>query len=360
MNFELSEANALLKSSIREFLQKEAPLDKSRPVMEDTEEGFSRELYAKLGDLGYLGLTLPESEGGSAAGAIGLAVVLEEMGRVAFPGPFLDLVLAAETLSRVKDEPTSEFLQEILAGRRSALLARWETLEDLDGSSLQTRSDQNTVRGTKLLVPFGNSADFLLVTAAEGLALFPRPEEGWKAISLPLLDHAQRFVEISLDAPGTLLCDKKTADTILKEVDQLGALGASALLLGLIEGSLELTLDYIKERKAFGRSIGSFQVLQHRAADMWIRMESCRSAVYRAAWAVENKQNDAPLLVASAKAYCGDSAHFVCGETIQLFGGVGYTWEYDPHIYYKRVKTLEQLYGSTRNQLEAALRSQGI
>jgi alkylation response protein AidB-like acyl-CoA dehydrogenase len=327
MNFELNEAHALLKSSIREFLQKEAPLDKSRPVMEDTKDGFSKELYAKLGDLGYLGLILPESEGGSAAGAISLAVVLEEMGKVAFPGPFLDLVLAAETLSRVKDEQTSEFLQEIVAGRRSALLARWEGLEDLDGSSLQTRSDQNTVRGTKLPVPFGGSADVLLVTAAEGLALFPRPEEGWKGITLPLLDHTQRLVEISLDAPGRLLCDKKTADTILKEVDQLGALGASALLLGLMEGSLELTLDYIKERKAFGRSIGSFQVLQHRAADMWIRMESSRSAVYRAAWAVENKQNEAPLLVASAKAYCGDSA---------------------------------RLYGSTRNQLEAALQTQGI
>ena len=265
-----------------------------------------------------------------------------------------------ETLSRVKDEPASEFLQEIVAGRKSALLARWEVMEDLDGSSLQTRSDQNTVRGTQLLVPFGSRADVLLVTAAEGLALFPRPEKGWKAITLPLLDHAQRLVEISLDAPGRLLCDKKTADAILKEVDQLGALGASAFLLGLMEGSLELTLDFIKERKAFGRSIGSFQVLQHRAADMWIRTESSRSAVYRAAWALENKQNEAPLLVASAKAYCGDSARFVCGETIQLFGGVGYTWEYDPHIYFKRVKTLEQLYGSTRNQLEAALQTQGI
>lgn len=360
MNFELGEANALLKSSIREFLQKEAPLDKSRPVMEDSKDGFSKELYAQLGDLGYLGLTLPESEGGSAAGAISLAVVLEEMGRVAFPGPFLDLVLAAETLSRVKDEPASEFLQEVVAGRKSALLARWETLEDLDGSWLQTGSQQNTVRGTQLPVPFGGSADVLLVSAAGGLALFPRPEEGWKGITLPLLDHAQRLVEISLDAPGRLLCDKKTADAILKEVDQLGALGASALLLGLMEGSLELTLDYIKERKAFGRTIGSFQVIQHRAADMWILMESSRSAVYRAAWAVENKQNEAPLAVASAKAYCGDSARFVCGETIQLFGGVGYTWEYDPHIYFKRVKTLEQLYGSTRNQLEAALQTQGI
>jgi alkylation response protein AidB-like acyl-CoA dehydrogenase len=150
MNFELNEAHSLLKSSIREFLQKEAPLAKSRPSMEDTREGFSKELYAKLGDLGYLGLTLPESEGGSAAGAVSLAVVLEEMGRVAFPGPFLDRVLAAETLSRVKDEPASGLLEEIVAGRKSALLARWEGLEDLDGSSLQTRSDQNTVRGTKL------------------------------------------------------------------------------------------------------------------------------------------------------------------------------------------------------------------
>lgn len=360
MQFELNENNALLKTSIREFLEKETPLAKSRPMMEETQEGFSKELYAELGNLGYLGLTLSESEGGAAAGVIGLAVVLEEMGRVAFPGPFLDLVLAGETLSRVKSQQASQFLQETVSGQKSVLLARSEALDDLERSVIQTRFDQDTIRGTKLPVPYGASADVLLVTTAEGLALVPRPEEGWKATSLPALDHAQRFVEISLDSPGRLLTDKQSADTILKEVDQLGALGASALMLGLMEGSLELTLDYLKERKAFGRTIGSFQVLQHRAADMWIRVESSRSAVYRAAWALENSLEEASLLVASAKAYCGDSARFVCGETIQLFGGVGYTWEYDPHIYYKRVKTLEQLYGSTRNQLEAALQSQGI
>ena len=360
MQFELNENNALLKTSIREFLEKETPLAKSRPMMEETQEGFAQELYAKLGDLGYLGLTLPVSAGGSATGAIGLAVVLEEMGRVAFPGPFLDLILAEETLCRVGGRQASQFLQATVSGQKSVLLARSEALDDLECSSLQTRFDQDTIRGTKLPVPFGVSADVLLVTTAEGLALVPRPEKGWKATSLPVLDHAQRFVEISLDSPGRLLTDKQRADTILKEVDKLGATGASALMLGLMEGSLDLALDFIKERKAFGRSIGSFQVLQHRAADMWIRTESSRSAVYRAAWALENKQNEAPLLVASAKAYCGDSARFVCGETIQLFGGVGYTWEYDPHIYFKRVKTLEQLYGSTRNQLEAALQTQGI
>ena len=196
MQFELNENNALLKTSIREFLEKETPLAKSRPVMEDNSEGFSKELYAKLGDLGYLGLTLSESEGGSAAGAIGLAVVLEEMGRVAFPGPFLDLVLAEETLCRVKNQQASQLLQETVSGQKSVLLARSEALDDLERSSLQTRFDQDTIRGTKLPVSFGASADVLLVTTAEGLALIPRPEEGWKATSLPVLDHAQRFVKI--------------------------------------------------------------------------------------------------------------------------------------------------------------------
>ena len=360
MQFELNDANTLLKSSIRDFVEKESPLTKARPLMEDSQDGFSKELYAQLAGLGYLGLTLPESEGGSAAGAIGLAVVLHEMGRVAFPGPFLDLVLVEAALYRVGGQEASQLVQEMVTGGKIVLLARPEAVDGGEVTPPQTRFAQGHVRGTKRPVPFGASADVLLVTTAEGLALVPRPREGWKTTLLPVFDHAQRFVEMSLDSAGALLADQQSADTLLEEVDLLGALGASALLLGLMERSLELALDYLKERKAFGRTIGSFQVLQHRAADMWIRTESSRSAVYRAAWALENKQDEAPLLVASAKAYCGDAARFVCGETIQLFGGVGYTWEYDPHIYFKRVKTLEQLYGSTGSQLEAVLKAKGL
>ena len=356
MQFELNEDNALLKSSTREFLEKESPLEKVRTVTEDTPEGFSREVYAQLAELGYLGLTLPESQGGAGVSPVGLAAVTHEMGRAAFPGPFLDVLLGTEVLSRLDGDQAANLLQEVIRGEKLVLLARAESFIHPREAAPEVRFSDGRISGSKGPVAFGASADALLVTTRQGLVLVARPQAGWDAVSLDTFDHAQRFVRIALDDPGELVADQ----ILPAEVDLLGALGASGLLLGLMERSLELAVDYLKERQAFGRTIGSFQALQHRAADMWIRMESSRSAVYRAAWALEERLEEAPFLVAAAKAYSGDAAGFVCGETIQLFGGVGFTWEYDPHIYFKRVKTLQQLYGSTRDQLELALQAKGI
>ena len=356
MQFELNEDSALLKSSTQEFLEKESPLEKVRTVTEETPEGFSREVYAQLTELGYLGLTLPEKLGGVEAGPVGLAAVTNEMGRAAFPGPFLDVLLGAEMLSRLDGDVAASLLQEVIGGEKIVLLARAETLTRPRKPAPAVRFSDGRISGTKGPVAFGASADALLVTTRQGLVLVSRPEAGWNIVSLDTFDHTQRFVQITLDAPGELLSDQ----AIPEEVDLLGALGASGLLLGLMERSLELAVDYLKEREAFGRTIGKFQVLQHRAADMWIQTQSSYAAVYRAAWALAEKLEEAPFLVAAAKAYSGDAAGFVCGETIQLFGGVGFTWEYDPHIYFKRVKTLQQLYGSTRNQLELALQAKGL
>lgn len=358
MNFELDEDRALLKSSTRELLERETPLSEGRSVMEGP-EGFSPKLYEQLAELGYLGLTLPESKGGAGVGVIGLAAVLHEAGRVALPGPYLDLVLAAEALHHA-GSAAEGLLAELVAGKRRIALARAETVSGLEPATPATRFAAGRVRGTKTFVPFGAAADTLLVTTAEGLVRVDRPAQGFRVAALPTLDHAQRFVEIVLDDPGTLLADRAQAAACLEAADRLGALGAAAVLLGLMERSLELSVAYLKERKAFGVPIGSFQALQHRAADMLLRVESSRSAVYRAAWAFDHDPASAPLLAATAKAYCGDAGRYVCGETIQIFGGVGYTWEYDPHLYWKRVKTLEQFYGSTRSQLEAVLEAAGI
>lgn len=359
MRFELDEDRALLKASAREWFEKESPLAESRKVMEGP-EGFDADLYAQLGALGYLGLTLPESAGGSGFGAIGLCAVLHEAGRVAFPGPFLDLLLAAETLHRAGGEQAARWLAEEVAGRRRVVLARSETVSGIEPDAPATRFGSGRATGTKTFVPFGAAADALLVTCAEGLVLVERPAGGFAATALPTFDHAQRFAEIRLDHPGVLLLPAPEAAEVLRAVDRLAALAASALLLGLMERSLELSVAYLKERKAFGVPIGSFQALQHRASEMLLRVESARSAVYRAAWAADHEPSQAALLAATAKAYGGDAARFVCGETIQIFGGVGYTWEYDPHIYWKRVKTLEQFHGSTRDALEAVLVSAGI
>jgi len=360
MQFELNEAASLLQTSTREFLENESPLEKSRPFTEETVDGFSREVYSKLAELGYLGLTLPEDRGGSGIGPIGMSVVLHEMGRVAFPGPFLEMVLSVETLSRIEHPEAGVLLEELLEGKRLVLLAREESVTDPQPAPPASRLSQERVRGTKRPLPYGASADVLLVTTVEGLVWVSRPDEGWGELALTTFDHTQRFAEIGLDHAARLLADGQATESILMDVDLRGSLGAAALLLGLMERSLELAVEYMKEREAFGRPIASFQALQHRAADMWMETESSRAAVYRAAWALENDDPDAPLLVAAAKAYSGDAARFVTGHTIQLFGGVGFTWEYAPHIFYKRVKTLEQMYGSTRTQLELALQARDL
>ena len=354
MQFELDEERALLKSSTREFLEKESPLDEARNVMEDSPEGYSKALYAQLGELGYLSLLLPEEQGGM--GPLAFATVLSEMGRTAFPGPVLDLLLAVKALARCESDEAAALCDTTAKGETLVVFARAEAAGPATGEKpLETRFENDRVIGTKLFVPFGAQADALLVETTAGLALARRPDAGWSATPLPTLDHAQRFAEIALDAPATLVADSASTEAILAEVDRLAALGASAIMLGLMERMLETTVSYTMERQAFGAPIATFQALQHRCADMLLQTESTRSAVFRAAWASECEPDEAPYLSAVAKAWAGPAGRFVCGEAIQLHGGVGFTWEYDPHIYLKRVHTLEHFYGSTRTQLETAL-----
>jgi alkylation response protein AidB-like acyl-CoA dehydrogenase len=160
---------------------------------------------------------------------------------------------------------------------------------------------------------------------------------------------------VTLDQPAKFLGPQ----SLLERVDQLAAVGAAAMLLGIMGRALEITLDYVRTRQAFNRPIGAFQVLQHRMADMLLRTESTRSAVYRAAWCYDTRAPETALACAAAKAYAGDAARLVCGSAIQLHGGIGFTWELDLHFFLKRAKTLEQHYGSTETQLERALTAAG-
>ena len=360
MQFHFGDDHALLQQTARDFFENEASIETSRPWMDESAEGFSRDLYGRIGSLGYFGLAAPEAEGGAGLGRLGLAIALHEAGRVALPGPFLDVVVAAEALRRAAGDEAREWFGRVIGGEAIVVCARRESTAPVETAAPAARFREGRVTGTKLFVPFGDSADALLATTAEGLALVPKPSGGWGAKRLEVVDHAQRFAEIALDAPGTLVADTATSRALLEEADRLGSLGAAAFLLGLMERALEITVAYTTGRKAFGVPIAAFQTLQHRMADMLVRTEASRAAVYRAAWASDVEPDTAPLLVATAKAYAGDAARFVCGEAIQLHGGVGYTWEYDPHILFKRVKTLEEFHGRTRDELERVLAAAGI
>jgi alkylation response protein AidB-like acyl-CoA dehydrogenase len=355
VQFTLDDDRALLQRSTRELLEKEAGLTEMRRVMEEAPEGYSQSLHAQLGALGYLGMLLPESEGG--LGAIAFAVVLQEMGRVALPGPFLEAALAVRMLAGCSGDAAKRWRAPASAGEVLVVLARSESLASADPGEVTATCHGGRLRGTKRFVPFGVQAGALLVETREGIALVERPAAGWDATPLPTLDHAQRFAEIRFDAPAVLVAEGERATALLGDSARLGALGASAVLLGLMERSLESSVAYMQERQAFGAPIASFQALQHRAADCVLQTESTRSAVYRAAAAEEQGGADAALLVAVAKAFAGPAARLVCGEALQFHGGVGFTWEYDPHVYLKRAKTLELFHGSTRSRLEAVLRA---
>jgi alkylation response protein AidB-like acyl-CoA dehydrogenase len=347
MRFDLSEDQSLLRSSTRDFLQRELPVEKTRAVMEQSKEGYEPGAWRGFADMGYLGLLLSESAGGQGLGAIELAVVMEEMGRVCAPGPYLDAVLAGVVLATAGGQDT--LAAAIAAGTKLVVLARNDA--PYSGNHVApARFTNGRVQGTKYFVPYGARADALVVTTQEGLVLVEGP---WPTTPLETFDHAQRFAAVTLDHPATFVGPL----SLLERVDQLAAVGAAAMLLGIMTRALETTLDYVRTRHAFNRPIGAFQALQHRMADMLLRVESSRSAVYRAAWCCDVR--DADTALATAKAYAGDAARFVCGQAIQLHGGIGFTWELDLQVYFKRAKTLEQHYGSTEAQLERALVAAG-
>lgn len=349
MRFELSDDQALLRNSTRDFLASELPLEKSRAVMEHSKAGYDPAEWRRLAEMGYVGLVLPARVGGQGLGAVELAIVLEEMGRACVPGPFLDVVLAASLL--VAADGHDALVRDVVAGKKLVTIARHDA-PFAGASATPVRASGGRVRGTKYFVPFAASADALVVASADGSVLVEAP---FDVTPLQTLDLAQRFADVVIDHDGKPLGG--AAD--LGRVDRLGAVGASAMLLGLMSSCLETTLDYVQTRQAFKRPIGAFQALQHRLADMLLKMESTRSAVYRAAWCLDTDAPEAPLACAAAKAYAGDAARHVCGEAIQMHGGIGFTWELDLHLYFKRVKTLEQHYGSTESQLEAVLAAVG-
>ncbi len=349
MKFDLSEDQALLQSSTRDFLGSELPIDKTRNVMEHHPDGYEPAQWRSFAEMGYIGLTLPAGVGGQGLGTIELAIVLEEMGRVCAPGPFLDVVLAASLLAAAGRQDA--LLADVVSGKALVTIARQDS--PFSGNHVEpTRFENGRVHGTKYFVPFAARTDALLVTAPQGIVLVRAP---YDVVSLQTIDLGQRFGEVRLDNEGTLVGGPE----LLEKVDHLAAVGASAMMLGLMSRALEVTLGYVQTRQAFKRPIGAFQALQHRLADMLLKTESTRSAVYRAAWCLDTGDRDTALACATAKAYAGDASRYVCGEAVQMHGGIGFTWELDLHFYFKRAKTLEQFYGSTEIQLERALAAAG-
>jgi alkylation response protein AidB-like acyl-CoA dehydrogenase len=357
MDFTFTSDQTLLKSSARAFLDEHCKPATVRLLWEDA-RGESEAMWKEMAQLGWLGLSLPEEHGGSGLGMVETALLLEELGRAAYPGPYWPTVLAGQAIAEAgTDSQKKRWLGAIAGGGARATLTLLDADLDWNPSALATRADRTTsgwqLTGTKRYVAWSHVADVLLIPARapEGPSLFLVDPSASGLTSSPLqsMDPGLRLAHLTLDrvpvradealgAPGS-------AGALVARLLRRGAIGAAAEMLGAARRCLDMAVGYAKVREQFGQPIGSFQAIRHKCAEMLLETENSHAAVYYAAWALDAGADDAETAASIAKSYVGDASRKVCGEAIQVHGGIGFTWEYDLHMYFKRAKGLEAQYG---------------
>ena len=378
MNFELDEEQVMLKSSARDFLQQECPKKLVRAMMED-EKGYSPELWKKIADLGWLGLTFPEEYGGVGSSFLDLVVLLEECGRALLPGPLLATVVLAghPVLAAGTNEQREQFLPPISRGEMIVTLALLEASDSFEAADVRVTATQSgdgfVINGTKLFVPHAHVADYLLcVTRTKDS---PNPEDG---ITLFLVDTRTNGVKIETlkTMTGERLCEvvfngvSVPRSCLLGELDKgwpvvkriliEAQVAESAWMTGGARWAMETSIDYAKTRIAFGRPIGSFQAIQHKLADVAVAVEGATSIVYYAAWTIMENRPDMALAAAMAKSWCGEAYKQATFAGVQIHGGIGYTWDHDMHLYLKRAKAGEVAFGDSDYHRERVAQMLGI
>jgi alkylation response protein AidB-like acyl-CoA dehydrogenase len=367
MDFSFTPDQTLLKNSARAFLDEHCKPATVRLLWDDP-RGESEAMWKEMAQLGWLGLSLPEEHGGSGLGMVESALLLEELGRAAYPGPYWPTMLAAAAIAGAgTDVQQKRWLGPIATGDARAALTLLDADLDWDPAATATRADKVRdgwqLTGLKRYVAWGHVASVLLVPARspEGVSLFlvDPSASGLTWSPVQSMDPGARLAHLTLDhAPvrnEDLLGAPGAAAPLLLGLLRRGAIGAAAEMLGAARRCLDMAVGYAKVREQFGQPIGSFQAIRHKCADMLLETENSHSAVYYAAWALDAGAEDAAPAASIAKSYVADASRKVCGEAIQVHGGIGFTWEYDLHMYFKRAKALEVQYGDAGYHRELIL-----
>ena len=367
MDFSFSSDQQLLKNSARAFLDEHVKPALVRSLIDDP-RGESEALWKEMAQLGWLGLSLPEEHGGSGLGMVETAILLEEMGRAALPAPYLPTILAARAIAEAgTPEQQQRWLPAIATGGARATIAFLDNDLSWDlSTATATRAvgapDRWRLSGAKRFVPWAHVADVILVPARsqKGLSLFfvDPSTAGITMSPAPLMDVAGRWSTLALDQVSVteMLGPSGQVGALLNSVVLCGAVGAAAGMLGAARRCLDMAVSYAKVREQFGQPIGSFQAIRHKCAEMLLEVENSHAATYYAAWALDAKSEDHAVAGSVAKAYVGDAARKVCSEAIQVHGGIGFTWEYDLHLYFKHAKALEAMYGDGDHHRELIVR----
>jgi alkylation response protein AidB-like acyl-CoA dehydrogenase len=356
MQFAESPEQQDLRASVRGFLTKKAPLTAVREVME-TGQGYDPAVWKQASaQLGLAAIAIPEEYGGAGSGFVEQAIVLEEMGRSLYCGPYFASVVLAATALLMSDDDAAKrrYLPGIASGDTVAAFAFTDDGADWEGAGagLTARQDGDGwhLDGHRSFVLDGHNAGLLLVIGrtAAGLSLFAVAGDapGFTATALPTMDQTRRIARLEFrEVPARLIGADGAGGVVLAATLDRAAIALAAEQLGGAQAVLDMAIAYAKTREQFSRPIGGFQAIKHRFADLLMEVESTRSAVTYGAWAVAEAAEEVPVVASLAKAYASEAYFHAAAENIQIHGGVGFTWEHDAHLYFKRAKASELLFG---------------
>ena len=361
MDLGLDEQQEMLKNFARDFLEKECPESLVREMEED-DQGYSPDLWKKMAEQGWMGLIIPEDQGGAAMTLCELVVLLEEFGRALVPGPFISTVVlgAVPIMEAGTDEQKAQYLPKIAAGELIMTMALTEPSAKwtADGVTLEAKKDGGdyVLNGTKLFVPDAHVTDHMVVVARtggkgeDGITLFivDSKSDGIKFEQLKTIAADKQseviFENVKVPAANVLGDEGKGWETVEK-VSRVATVAACAYLVGLSQMDFDTTLNYAKERVQFGRPIGSFQAIQHKLADAIIDVDGSRFITYKAAWSLTEGEDDTDLMISMAKAWASDASRRVVAHGQQIHGGIGFTKEYKIQLYFRRQKWMELMWG---------------
>ena len=376
MNFAFSEEQDQLRDAVRRFLDAKSPSSEVRRLMETT-EGYDPAVWSQMAnELGLQSIHIPEEYGGQGFTFVELAIVLEEMGRVLLCAPyFSSVVLAADAIMNAgTDAQKGELLPGIASGETIATLAFTEPNGRWDASGIEMEAqgsgDGYTLSGTKMFVIDGHTANLIVVAARtagtsgeDGISFFSVDGDAAGLTRTPLATMDQTRKQARLDfenVAASPIGDPGAGWPALSKTLDQAAVGLANEMVGGAQKVLEMSVEYAKVRVQFGRPIGSFQAIKHKCADMLLEVESGKSAAYYAAWAAAEDNEELPVAASLAKAYCSDAYFHAAAENIQIHGGIGFTWEHDAHLYFKRAKSSEILLGDATYHRELLAQRIGI
>jgi alkylation response protein AidB-like acyl-CoA dehydrogenase len=355
MNFDFSDDQKFLKAEARKFLEGRCPASRVRAVLDDPAQGYDAELWREVAAQGWLGTTIDEAFGGLGLGHLELCVIAEELGRALAPIPFASTVyFLAEALAMAGSEAQKRaWLPKIAAGEAIGCFASVERSGPLTEAQVQASVTGGRLTGAKLPVTDGGIADVAVVLAREGgrpgLFLADLRGEGVTRETLATLDPTRDAARlIFAGAPVERLGEPGEGMALAEALLERAAVLLAFEQLGGADRALEMAKDYAMSRYAFGRPIGSYQAIKHKLADMYVKNELARSNAYYGAWALQTGASEMPLAAASARVSATEAFWLAAKENLQTHGGIGFTWQMDCHLFYRRAQQLGLVAGGAK------------